>query len=96
MAHKVLRDKVKCIQNSMYFGIMANEYTDIANSEQVSSCLRWLDHDKIQVYEDFVGFYVVNNIKSETIVAAIKDALLRFQLPILSVMVKHAMPLLTG
>ena len=30
----------------------------------------------------FVGFYAVNNIKSETIVAAIKDALLRFQLHI--------------
>ena len=41
----------------------------------------WLDHDIIQVYEDFVGFYAVNNIKSETIVEAIKDALLRFQIP---------------
>ena len=73
MAHSVLREKLKCIKNSMYFGIMADEYTDIENREQVSLCLRWLNHDKIQVYKDFVGFYAVNNIKYETIVAAIKD-----------------------
>lgn len=66
----------------MYFGVLAGDFTDIANQEEVSLYLRWLNHGKIQVYEDFVGFHMVSNIIPETIVAAIKDALHCFQLPI--------------
>ena len=40
----------------MYFGVLAGDFTDIANQEEVSLYLRWLKHGKIQVYEDFVGF----------------------------------------
>ena len=36
--------------------------------------------DDLKVHEDFFGFYEVDNIKSDTIVAAIKDSLLRFNL----------------
>ena len=39
MARKVLREKLKCIQNSLYSGIMADEYTQIENQEGVSLCL---------------------------------------------------------
>ena len=39
MARKVLREKLKCIQNSLYSGIMADEYTQIENQERVSLCL---------------------------------------------------------
>lgn len=38
MARKVLREKLKCIQNSLYSGIMADEYTQIENQERVSLC----------------------------------------------------------
>ena len=39
MARKVLREKLKCIQNSLYSGIMADEYTQIENQERVPLCL---------------------------------------------------------
>ena len=37
---------------------------------------------KTSAKEDFLGYYEIPNIKSDTIVAVIKDSLIRFQLPI--------------
>ena len=36
--------------------------------------------DELEVHEGFLGFYEIENIKSDTIVPAIKDVLLRFNL----------------
>ena len=47
--------------------------------EQLLFNIRSADDD-LEVHEDFLGFYEVDNIKSDTIVAAIKDSLLRFNL----------------
>ena len=55
------------------------KYTDISNKEQLTHCLRWVD-DCFRVREDFIGFYEVKNIKSDTIVCAIKDMLQRIQI----------------
>ena len=38
-------------------------------------CLQWLD-DKLNVYEDMVGFYQIDDTGAETIAASIKDALI--------------------
>ena len=37
-------------------------------------------HDPLRVHEDFVGYYELPDIKSDTIVTAIKDSLIRMQL----------------
>ena len=58
---------------------MGDEYTDISIKEQPSFCLRSVK-EKLEVQEDFLGFCQLTNIKSEMIVNAIKDALLRFNL----------------
>ena len=55
---------------------MADEYTDIGNIEQLSMCLRTVS-DNLEIREDFLGFYELTNIKSDTIVHAIKDIMLR-------------------
>lgn len=82
MAQHVLRLKLAEIRGSQFYSIMADEYTDISNKEQLSLCLRWVNPNELKVYEDFVGFYELQNIESMTIVTAIKDALIRFDLPI--------------
>ena len=82
MAQHVLRLKLTDIHQSHFFGIMADEYTDVSNKQQVSICLRWVERKELRVYEDFVGFYEVHNIGSATIVNAITDALTRLNLPI--------------
>ena len=58
---------------------MCDEGTDCSNLEHLSFNTRIVD-DELEVHEDFLGFYETENIKSDTIVSAIKDVLLRFNL----------------
>lgn len=83
MAQQVLREKLKEIREYDFFAIMADEYTDIKNLEQLSMCLRTVSND-LKVEENFLGFYELNDIKSDTIVHAIKDILLRSNLSLLN------------
>ena len=46
---------------------------------QLTICLRWVD-EYFESQEDFFGFYEPKDIKSDTIVAAIRDVLLRTQI----------------
>ena len=78
MAKQVLLKKLELIRSSKFFGIMADEYTDISNKELLSMCFRWIEDFK--VHEDFIGYYELPDIKSDTIVTAIKDSLIRMQL----------------
>ena len=82
MAKHVLRLKLSEIYQSMLFGLMAGEYTDVSKKEQVSICLCWVNRKEFKVQEDFIGFYEVDNIQRTTIVQAITDALIRLNLPI--------------
>ena len=74
MSNQLLRRKLYDINNSKMFSLMSDEYTDISNKQQLSFCTRWVDDDS-NAHEDFLGFYEIPNIKSETIVPCIKDAL---------------------
>ena len=58
---------------------MADEYTYIPNKEQFSFYIRTVG-ENLEVKEDFIGFYKLENINSVTVVNAIKDILLRFNL----------------
>ena len=78
MSNAVLRSLLKTIRGNMY-SIMCDEYTDIANKEQLTFCLRWVTGN-LEVHENFLGFYEIPDIKSATIVSVIKDTLTRYQL----------------
>ena len=73
MASQVLRKKLYDINNSKMFAVMCDEYTDISNKQQLSFCVRWVD-EAFNSHEDFLGFYEIPNIRSDTIVSAMKDA----------------------
>lgn len=79
MAHQIINGMTDEMKDSFY-AIICDEYTDISNKEQLTVCLRWVD-DLFNVNEDFFGFYELEDIKSDTIVSAIKDVLLRTQIP---------------
>lgn len=81
MARQVMSKKLDSIWESQFFGIMADEYTDISNKELLSLCFRWID-ESLDAHEDFLGYYELPDIKSETIVKVIKDSLIRMQLPL--------------
>ena len=56
---------------------MADEYTDVSNKEFLSMCFRWVED--LGVHQDFVGYYELPDIKSDTIVTTIKKSLIRMQ-----------------
>ena len=78
IAKQVLAKKLESIRSSKFFGIIADEYTDISNKELLSMCFRWIKD--LRVHEDFVGYYELPDIKSDTIVTVIKDSLIRMHL----------------
>ena len=78
MARQVLSKKSEAIRKGFY-SIMCDESTDCRNLEHLSFNTRVVD-DELEVHENFLGFYEIENIKSDTIVSVIKDVLLRFNL----------------
>ena len=77
IAKQVLEKKFELIRSSRFFGIIADEYTDISNKE-LSMFFRWIKY--LRVHADFVGYYELPDIISDTIVTAVKDSLIRVQL----------------
>ena len=59
---------------------MADECTDVANKEQFTICIRWVDGD-LQDHEDFIGLYEVD-ISADVLVDKIRDALVRMHVNI--------------
>ena len=62
---------------------MADEVTDCSNKEQFVICFRWVDKG-FDTHEDFTGIYNVDKIKADTLVTAIKDVLIRLNIPLSS------------
>ena len=81
MALKVLRDIALCLQNATFFTIMVDETVDSSNREQAVLVFRWVD-DSLEVYEEFIGLYMVPSIDADTLVTIIKDSLVRMNLAI--------------
>eukprot|EP00731_Ephydatia_muelleri_P024881 Em0016g1152a len=55
-------------------------FMDQSNKEQLTLVLRWVSDD-FTVSEEFVGLYYLSVIDAQSIVDAINDAFLRFQIP---------------
>ena len=76
IALQILRNIAADLQNASFFTIMADECTDSANKEELVLCFHWVD-DHLEVHEEFVGLYQISNTSADTIVAVIKDTLIR-------------------
>lgn len=74
-----LRKVTADCQSSPFLTSMADETTDASNQEQVTLFIRWVTED-FDVHEEFLGLYSVNSINADTLVAVIKDTLLRLNL----------------
>ena len=64
-----------------WYSIIADEATDVVNSEQLNLSIRWVD-DSYEIREDPVGLFRVPDTKAETLFTVIKDILLRCNLPL--------------
>ena len=55
MANNVIRNLVADIRGG-FFILIADEYTDTSNKEQLIICIRWIDKH-LEVSEDFLDFF---------------------------------------
>ena len=63
MANQVLRKKLYTVKDSPFFAIMADEYTDVANKEQLSFCVRWVNSKTFLAREEFLGFEIAKSLR---------------------------------
>ena len=80
MGLSVLR-KVAGRLPGQYYTIMADETTDISNTEQLVLCLRFVDNQLVS-HEEFIGLHSMDDTTSESITRTIEDILLRLSLPL--------------
>ena len=80
MSQSILRTLLGDIKNSPFLTIMADETTDVSNKEQLTLVIRWVD-ENFEVNEEFLGLYNLFSTTADSIVASIKDVLLRFEIP---------------
>eukprot|EP00731_Ephydatia_muelleri_P035846 Em0167g4a len=80
MAHQVLRGILDDTHTSPFLAVMVDETRDQSNKEQLTLVLRWVSDD-FTVSEEFVGLYYLSVIDAQSIVDAINNAFLRFQIP---------------
>ena len=66
-------------ENADFLSIFADKGTEVSNKEQLSFCLRSVD-ESLNTFEECIGFYQLENIKSDTIVHVIKGILIRMNL----------------
>jgi hypothetical protein len=71
----ILQNRVKEINSSSCFSILADEATDIACIEQLSLCIRYIDLKSCNLKENFLQFIPVNDVTGEGIATAIVNKL---------------------
>lgn len=80
----VLHDLLKKIKEGIgpaWFSIIADEATDVVNSEQLNISIRWVS-DNYEIHEDPIGLCRVPDTNSETLFNLIKDLLIQCDLPL--------------
>ena len=80
MGLQVLRNVSADLQSSPFLTVMADETTDSSNREQVTLIFRRVTQE-LEVHEEFVGLYHVASIDAAMLTTAIKDVLVRMNLP---------------
>ena len=81
LSRSVLRKIVQDVNCSGTYSVMVDGTQDVSKKEQESICVRYADDD-LNLYEEFMGFYEVDNTSGRAMAETIKDALLRYGIPI--------------
>ena len=79
LALKLSRKITTDIRSSGCYSILADEATDVTNTQQLVICIRWVTEGLI-VEEDFIGSMPLDKASAQIIAAAIKDVILRMSL----------------
>ena len=73
---------VRDCNKSDYFAILADEATDTSTKEQVSLCLRFLEHtdNGLEVREEFVGFLHAHSIRGQALATLLLDTIDEYEI----------------
>ncbi|MES9906785.1 MAG: DUF4371 domain-containing protein [Sedimenticola sp.] len=68
-ANYIRKDIVNDCLKSKYFGLIADEATDVSTKEQLSICVRFLDEsgDDPRIREEFIGLVKADSVKGEAV-----------------------------
>ena len=77
----MLRKILESIHTSPFLAVMVDETTDKSNKEQLRLVARWVSGD-FTVSEGFLGLHYLSATDAQSIVSVMKDAFLRFQIPL--------------
>lgn len=83
MGQAVLRGMLSEIQSCQWSSVIADEATDISHNEQMCLAVRWVGKD-YEVNESALGLFQLPDTKAVTISSALKDLLIRRNLPLSS------------
>ena len=81
LATKLLRKIATVIRFSGCYSILADEATDVRNTQQLVICIRWVTKD-LAVEENFIGLIPLDKTNAQNITTAIKEVILRLGLSI--------------
>ncbi len=76
-----MRDILCKIREACKFSLIADEATDVSNTEQLCITIRWVDNE-FDIHEDPLELIHVPKTDSATLATLIKDSLIRFALPL--------------
>jgi hypothetical protein len=79
-SHEILRNIRNSIQTNT-FAIIVDGTQDVAGVEQEAICVRYVD-ESLHPHEMFLGFYATDDTTGEGIANLVKDALVRFGMPL--------------
>jgi len=83
MGLNVLRSLLSNIKecSPAWYGIIADEATDVGNREQLNLSIRWVNN-QYEIHEDPVGLYCLPDTKADTLYTVVTDILTRCALPL--------------
>ena len=61
MALSLLRDIASSVQDSSFYTVTCDECKNAPNKQQVVICIRWISNSDLEVHEDVIGLYTVDN-----------------------------------
>ena len=75
MGQQVLRKLLEQIRAAFWFGIIADEATDVSHNKQMSISIRWVDMD-YTIHEDTLCLVQLENTRAETLFSVLNDFLI--------------------
>ena len=82
MALSVFWEVAAGVFQPKFFCVMCDDCTNSSNKEKLVICIRWINH-QLELHEEFIGLYNVDDICADTIVTVIKDTLSQMNLSLI-------------